>query len=71
MHANILISLHTIAIAVFDAPFGPGIGPVLLTDVGCTGNESSLLSCSHGVAYCSHCPNAGVVCPLYACKSCT
>ena len=63
MHANILISLHTIAIAVFDAAFGQGSGPVLLSGVRCSGTESSLLSCSHGVAYCSHSSDAGVVCP--------
>ena len=68
MHANILIFLHTIAIAVFDAAFGQGTGPVLLSGVRCTGTESSLLSCSHRVAYCSHCSDAGVVCP--PCESC-
>ena len=68
MHANILISLHTIAIAVGYAGFGQGTGPVLLSNVGCTGTESSLLSCSHRVAYCSHSRDAGVVCP--SCESC-
>ena len=68
MHANILIFLHTIAIAVSRAAFGQGTGPVLLSGVRCTGNESSLLSCSHGVAYCSHSYDAGVVCP--PCESC-
>ena len=63
MHANILIFLHTIAIAVFDAGFGQGTGPVFLDGVRCTGNESSLLSCSHRVASCSHSSDAGVVCP--------
>ena len=58
-----VIFLHTIAIAVFYAAFGQGSGPVLLSSVGCTGNEFSLLSCSHGVASCPHSQDAGVVCP--------
>ena len=68
MHANILISLHTIVIAVFVAGFGQGTGPVFLEGVSCTGTESSLLSCSHEVANCSHYFDAGVVCP--SCESC-
>ena len=69
MHANILIFLHTIAIVVFNAGFGQGTGPVFLDGVGCTGNESSLLSCSRsGIASCSHFHDAGVVCP--SCESC-
>ena len=69
MHANILISLHTIAIAVSRAAFGQGTGPLFLVNVRCTGTESSLLSCSRsGIAYCSHSSDAGVVCP--SCKLC-
>ena len=66
-----LISLHTIAIAVFYAGFGQGTGPVFWRNVGCTGTESSLLSCSHDgtyLYYCSHSRDAGVVCP--SCESC-
>ena len=51
------------ALAVSRATFGQGTGPVFLSNVGCTGNESSLLSCSHRVADCSHSRDAGVVCP--------
>ena len=56
-------------VAAFYAAFGQGTGPVYLNSMGCTGTESSLLSCSHsgiGVAYCSHSSDAGVVCP--SCK---
>ena len=65
--------LYIIGIAVRSrrAAFGQGTGFVLLSYVGCTGSESSLLSCSHsgiGVTYCSHYQDAGVVCPT--CKSC-
>ena len=51
---------------MFYAAFGQGTGPILLGNVGCTGTESSLLSCSHsriGVNYCGHSEDAGVVCP--------
>ena len=60
----VVIFICTIAIAVSPAGFGQGAGPVFLRDVGCIGNESSLLSCSHSgsVHYCSHYNDAGVVC---------
>ena len=60
-----LIFLRTIAIAVHHA-FEQGTGPVFLDNVRCIGNESSLLSCSHGT--CSRNSGAGVVCP--PCKWC-
>ena len=64
-----ILFLHKIAIAVFNAAFGQGSGPVLLSNVGCTGTESSLLSCSRsGNSFCSHYSDAGVVCP--SCKLC-
>ena len=61
-----IIFLYTIAIAVNQAGFGQGTGPVLLSNVRCTGTESSLLSCSHDETYlyrCLHDNDAGVVCP--------
>ena len=61
-----------IAIAVNQAAFGGGTGPILLSWVRCTGTESSLLRCGHyGVHInnlCSHSNDAGVVCPTR--KSC-
>ncbi|KAG9264042.1 deleted in malignant brain tumors 1 protein isoform X1, partial [Astyanax mexicanus] len=47
------------------ARFGEGNGPVLLDDVGCSGRESNLRSCSHGgfgKNNCSHSEDAGVIC---------
>ena len=47
------------------ARFGQGVGPIHLVHVGCYGNESQLLSCSHyemGDSYCSHYEDAGVSC---------
>ena len=63
VHAVIVIFLCTIAFAVYQAAFGQGTGPVLLRYFGCTGRESSLLSCGHRSAPCSHSEDAGVVCP--------
>ena len=60
------IFLFLAALAVIRATFGRGTGPIYLSSVGCTGTESSLVSCSHsgiGVTYCSHYSDAGVVCP--------
>ena len=54
------------SVAVSYAAFGQGTGPIYLSNVGCTGSESSLLSCSHsgiGVTSCGHYEDAGVVCP--------
>ena len=47
------------------ATFGQGTGPALLNDVGCAGNESSLLSCDRG-GFFRYCSSAKVVCP--SCK---
>ena len=57
--------LFTAAVAVSQDAFGQGTGPILL-DSGCTGTESSLLSCSHigvGFHHCRGSVDAGVVCP--------
>ena len=54
---------YSIAIGVYQAGFGQGTGPVFLNNLRCTGRESSLLSCGHRAASCSHIEDAGVVCP--------
>ena len=47
------------------ARYGQGTGPILLDDVNCLGNESSLLSCRHrgiGNHNCDHSRDASVRC---------
>ena len=49
----------------FGRPFGVGNGTILLDDVVCQGNETSLLMCSHsnlGVHNCQHTEDAGIIC---------
>ena len=55
------------SVAISNAYFGRGNGSILLTDLGCTGTEISLFSCSHGNAVigstgCMHSHDSGVIC---------
>ena len=51
------------AIPLGRASFGVGTGDIFLDNVGCTGNESSLLECSYSDHNCGHSEDAGVICP--------
>ena len=49
-----------------NAYYGRGSGLIMLTNVGCTGEEQNLLNCTYtgyGVTSCSHYEDAGVSCP--------
>ena len=56
--------------------FGRGLGPILLDNVDCTGEEDSIYECSHnawGNHNCDHSEDAGVVCSSTcqsACPAC-
>ncbi|XP_060260780.1 deleted in malignant brain tumors 1 protein isoform X28 [Ovis aries] len=48
-----------------DARFGQGSGPIVLDDVGCSGHETYLWSCSHNpwnTHNCGHSEDASVIC---------
>ena len=55
---------YTGATAQYNAFFGFGSGPVIMSGLQCGGSESSLLECTSSVpySYCSHFDDAGVTC---------
>ena len=51
------------AVAYSAAHFGIGTGPINLDAVGCSGQESVLVQCSHSTMHnCGHSEDAGVSC---------
>ena len=65
MRQCFILVADAVQINVFSNIFDPGIGPIFLDDVGCTGNETSLNDCPHngvGVHNCVHREDAGVIC---------
>ena len=57
--------MYTGATAFRTAFFGQGTGPILLDNLGCTGNEIKLVNCPHngiGIDNCVHAEDAGLRC---------
>ena len=51
--------------ALHAAFFGAGVGIILLDDVECVGNETSLLNCTHlgiGLSNCQHREDVSLLC---------
>ena len=50
-------------VAVGYAYFGQGTGSIVMDDVHCHGNESSITACTHITDHdCDHSEDAGVIC---------
>ena len=62
-----LSTLSTGAVATRNAVYGQGSGPILMSNLHCSGLESTILACDqrpnmYGVLSCSHRQDAGVIC---------
>ncbi|XP_025102094.1 deleted in malignant brain tumors 1 protein-like isoform X3 [Pomacea canaliculata] len=58
---------NTEAAVVGSGTYGQGSGPIVLSDLYCKGNETSLEQCSHSALYprgCGHHEDVGVVCNI-------
>ena len=66
-HLVLLYLCTTGSLSATNAFFAQGTGPILLDNVRCVGNESSLLDCASvnelGIHNCGHQEDAGVICP--------
>lgn len=60
-----MLLLYTIgAIALGQSTYGPGVGAIGLTHIGCIGTEGNVSQCNNniGLSTCTHAEDASVVC---------
>ena len=61
------VFFYVAAFAEMEGKFGPGVGPIYLDDVKCSGTESHILECSQlplaSIHNCAHSEDATVACP--------
>ena len=60
-----VLCVRKLGLAFYDQRFGMGNGEILLDDVVCVGNETSLVDCQHaewGVHNCRHNEDVSVMC---------
>ncbi|XP_071495979.1 uncharacterized protein, partial [Diadema antillarum] len=59
------LGFNKASVALLDSHFGEGDGRIILDNLSCTGNETSLIDCSHSPIYehnCQPSEHAGVIC---------
>lgn len=59
------MSIRNYGLALFDERFGAGTGAILLDNVNCKGNETSLADCQHapwGQHNCGHSEDVSIMC---------
>ena len=58
-------SIRNLGVPLFDERFGAGTGAILLDNVNCRGNETSLADCEHGgwgQHNCAHTEDVSIMC---------
>ena len=60
-----VLCIRRLGLAIFDERFGAGTGAILLDNVNCRGNESSVANCQHaawGSHNCGHHEDVSIIC---------
>ena len=64
------VLVHVLTLRIFigsitlgQSAYGPGIGSVAVTHIGCTGSENNISSCTiDSISTCTHTEDASVIC---------
>ena len=71
MYMHVLhVLVHVLTLRIFigsitlgQSAYGPGIGSVAVTHIGCTGSENNISSCTiDSISTCTHTEDASVIC---------